>query len=158
MNKSAVFHGPAHPAQREKTARIRGKFPFPSVVLRSHPWAPLPLFFLSVLFVTFCLILFSVEGPTSFVADSGHFNTLTPPILLYETGKPLNMKLFLRGVAQLGRALRSGRRGRWFKSSRPDFHRPFSTHLQDSLAQVPNSPSPVKGVSRGSWESLGIGE
>ena len=25
-----------------------------------------------------------------------------------------------RGVAQLGRALRSGRRGRWFKSSRPD--------------------------------------
>ena len=25
-----------------------------------------------------------------------------------------------RGVAQPGRALRSGRRGRWFKSSRPD--------------------------------------
>ncbi len=25
-----------------------------------------------------------------------------------------------RDVAQLGRALRSGRRGRWFKSSRPD--------------------------------------
>jgi hypothetical protein len=26
----------------------------------------------------------------------------------------------VRDVAQLGRALRSGRRGRWFKSSHPD--------------------------------------
>jgi hypothetical protein len=28
---------------------------------------------------------------------------------------------FLRDVAQLGSALRSGRRGRWFESSHPDF-------------------------------------
>ena len=28
--------------------------------------------------------------------------------------------LILRGVAQLGRALRSGRKGRWFESSHPD--------------------------------------
>ncbi len=29
-------------------------------------------------------------------------------------------RVWIRGVAQLGSALRSGRRGRWFKSSRPD--------------------------------------
>ncbi len=29
---------------------------------------------------------------------------------------------FLRDVAQLGSALRSGRRGRWFESSHPDFY------------------------------------
>ena len=34
-----------------------------------------------------------------------------------------------RGVAQLGSALRSGRRGRWFKSSRPD-HRKFPNYLK----------------------------
>ncbi|MEY2979519.1 MAG: hypothetical protein RLZZ435_3659 [Cyanobacteriota bacterium] len=30
------------------------------------------------------------------------------------------MKIHLRDVAQLGSALRSGRRGRWFESSHPD--------------------------------------
>jgi hypothetical protein len=36
---------------------------------------------------------------------------------------PTNLRSFLsiRGVAQPGSALRSGRRGRWFESSRPDF-------------------------------------
>ena len=33
----------------------------------------------------------------------------------------------LRGVAQPGRALRSGRRSRWFESSRPDQTSPYFT-------------------------------
>ena len=37
-----------------------------------------------------------------------------------------------RGVAQLGSALRSGRRGRWFKSSRPD---QLSPHRSEHLSQ-----------------------
>jgi hypothetical protein len=34
--------------------------------------------------------------------------------------RPVTSRLRDRGVAQLGSALRSGRRGRWFESSRPD--------------------------------------
>src|SRR5579871_4585813 len=39
--------------------------------------------------------------------------------------RPNQWEFLPRGVAQLGRALRSGRRGRWFESSRPDQFHPF---------------------------------
>ena len=45
---------------------------------------------------------------------------LLPTFLLYRKQKDRQYLRFNRGVAQPGRALRSGRRGRWFKSSRPD--------------------------------------
>src|SRR5690606_12783625 len=44
-----------------------------------------------------------------------------PPPLPAPGGPPEDRRCGTpRGVAQFGRALRSGRRGRWFKSSRPD--------------------------------------
>ena len=36
---------------------------------------------------------------------------------------PTNSKIIFRDVAQFGRALRSGRKGRWFESSHPDHHK-----------------------------------
>ncbi len=49
---------------------------------------------------------------------------ITKKLFLLDTKKSfvyLNYGFFDgRDVAQFGRALRSGRRGRWFKSSRPD--------------------------------------
>ena len=43
-------------------------------------------------------------------------------------------RVFKRGVAQSGSARRSGRRGRWFESSHPDFFYPIpSSSKNDSI-------------------------
>jgi hypothetical protein len=53
--------------------------------------------------------------------------TLAPPV-----EKPARIccnKETSRGVAQPGRALRSGRRGRWFESSHPDQEFPYKSRV-----------------------------
>jgi hypothetical protein len=50
----------------------------------------------------------------------------------------------VRAVAQLGSALRSGRRGRWFKSSQPDFARPpcrLPQPVQQRCGRVRKAPT-----------------
>ena len=51
---------------------------------------------------------------------SNHKNLLSKKVLLWN---PFYIKIgsIVRGVAQFGSALDWGSRGRWFKSSRPDF-------------------------------------
>ncbi len=47
----------------------------------------------------------------------------------------LQLVLLYRDVAQLGSALRSGRRGRWFESSHPDFW--FINYDYGALLRLP---------------------
>ena len=68
--------------------------------------------------------------------------------LLYEPFW-VRILLFKRGVAQFGSALDWGSRGRWFKSSRPDFYNlPFAKCLHSYVEQGtglkrPLSQSPI---------------
>ena len=65
-----------------------------------------------------------------------------------------------RGVAQPGRALRSGRRGRWFKSSRPDFGKPCETvcfsGFTSFLAALGESPE-LSTIDSGLHQLSGFG-
>ena len=59
----------------------------------------------------------------------------------------------LRDVAQLGRALRSGRRGRWFKSSHPD-HEPIGGALSNKGASLSSEKAPTARDRDSSWDYI----
>ena len=67
----------------------------------------------------------------------------------------LGLRSLPRGVAQPGRALRSGRRGHRFKSCHPDQKSPGCARRP--AARLPNIPQSVSTRRPANWRAFGVG-